>query len=174
MENGPNDLICNQTKIPREQWRYGLRSSAAVGCGWIAVYNALRLMGYQADPDRLIRWFEGRLPLFNGNFGTFVLDPAAFFRQQGFAVQVTARRETFDETAKHHDVCILYYYWREKYKIGCHFTTVQYRNGRFTGCNTFRNSEGPDDLGESLEAFIRRQNYFGCVLTAIRNRHGHS
>ena len=29
------DLIYNQRQIPAEQWRYGLRSSAAVGCGWI-------------------------------------------------------------------------------------------------------------------------------------------
>ena len=28
-----DDLIYNQTKIPKDQWRYGLRSSAATGCG---------------------------------------------------------------------------------------------------------------------------------------------
>ena len=44
------DLIYCQKQIPKEKWRYGLRSSAAVGCGWIATYNALRLMGYRADP----------------------------------------------------------------------------------------------------------------------------
>ena len=39
------DLIYNQKKIPKDQWRYGFRSSAATGCGWIATYNALQLMG---------------------------------------------------------------------------------------------------------------------------------
>ena len=39
------DLIYNQNHIPREQYRYGLRASAAVGCGWLATYNALTLMG---------------------------------------------------------------------------------------------------------------------------------
>ena len=48
------DLIYNQHQIPREQWRYGLRSSAAVGCGWIATYNALRLL----SPLVNWRWFE--------------------------------------------------------------------------------------------------------------------
>ena len=52
-----DDLIYNQTKIPKEQWRYGLRTSAATGCGWIATYNALRLMGYAAEPEELIRYY---------------------------------------------------------------------------------------------------------------------
>ena len=39
------ELILNQTQIPKEQWRYGLRSSAKTGCGWIALYNALILLG---------------------------------------------------------------------------------------------------------------------------------
>jgi hypothetical protein len=125
-------------------------------------------MGYRADPGTLIRWFECRLPLVNGNFGTFVLDPAAFFRQQGFEVQVTSRCSDFDAAARQHDVCLLYYFWRGGWRIGCHFVTVQYADGHFTGYNTFRNSRSPDDLGESLEAFVRRQNYFGCVLTAVR------
>ena len=57
-----DELIYNQTKIPKEQWRYGFRSSAATGCGWIAVYNALRLMGYYSSPENLIRYFERQLP----------------------------------------------------------------------------------------------------------------
>ena len=42
------ELIYNQNDIPKGQYRYGLRSSASVGCGWIATYNALTLMGYRA------------------------------------------------------------------------------------------------------------------------------
>ena len=53
-----NDLIFCQRDIPREQWRYGLRSSAATGCGWIATYNALCLLGERAEPEELIRFFE--------------------------------------------------------------------------------------------------------------------
>ena len=62
-----DDLIYNQRKIPKEQGRYGFRSSAAVGCGWIATHNALRLMGYRTDIEKLIRYYEGQLPLIHGN-----------------------------------------------------------------------------------------------------------
>ena len=77
------DLIYNQRQIPREQWRYGLRSSAAVGCGWIATYNALRLLGYRTTPENLIRYYEGQLPLIHGNAGTSFWGPAVCFRQWG-------------------------------------------------------------------------------------------
>ena len=47
------DLIYCQRQIPKHQWRYGFRSSAAVGCGWIATHNALRLLGYETDTQKL-------------------------------------------------------------------------------------------------------------------------
>ena len=84
-----NDFIYCQRDIPKDQWRYGLRSSAATGCGWIACYNALKLMGYKAKPERLIKYFEKQLPLLNGNTGTFVLGPAMFFRKFGFKATKT-------------------------------------------------------------------------------------
>ena len=34
-----DDLICNQTRIPKNQWRYGLRSSAKTGCDYKASYK---------------------------------------------------------------------------------------------------------------------------------------
>ena len=164
------DLIYNQRKIPKDQWRYGFRTSAATGCGWIATYNALRLMGYRAEPEKLIRYYERQLPLIHGNAGTQILGPAMFFLGQGFPVETLSVRERFDEAAKRADVCILFYYWRNQWKFGAHFVTVRYGDGRFTGYNTFRTSEGPDDYGESLDGFLRKQKYFGPVLITIRKK----
>ena len=56
------DLIYDQRSIPKEQWRYGFRTTAATGCGWIATYNALRLMNYKANPESLIYFMSGRCP----------------------------------------------------------------------------------------------------------------
>ena len=61
-----DELIYNQTKIPRDQWRYGFRTSAATGCGWVATHNALRLLGYETDISELIRYYERQLPLIHG------------------------------------------------------------------------------------------------------------
>jgi hypothetical protein len=165
-----DDLIYNQTKIPKDQWRYGFRTSAATGCGWIATYNALRLMNYRAKPEELIRYYERQLPLVHGNAGTNILGPAAFFSHHGFDVQVVSCREKFDDLAKECPVCILFYYWRKKYKLGAHFTTLRYADGRFIGYNTYTNSEGPDDYGTSLEEFLKGKKYFAPVLIGIKDK----
>ena len=164
------DLIYCQRDIPKEQWRYGLRSSAAVGCGWIATYNALRLMGYRAKPEDLIRYYEWQLPLLHGNAGTSCWGPALRFRQWGFPVKMTADRKRFDELAKESDACILFYRWHRGWKLGAHFVALEYREGRFVGYNTYRNSKGPDDYGGSLDGFLKSKQYFGAVLTAIRKK----
>ena len=165
-----DDLIYNQRRIPKNQWRYGFRTSAATGCGWIATYNALRLMNYYAKPEDLIRYYERQLPLIHGNAGTSIPGPAIFFIQQGFDVKMSAKRSDFDAMVKESDVCILFYRWRRKYKFGAHFTTVRYADGKFTGYNTYNNSEGPDDYGESLDRFLRKKKYFTPVLLGIRDK----
>ena len=165
-----DDLIYNQTKIPKDQWRYGLRTSAATGCGWIATYNALRLMGYRSKPEQLIRWYERQLPLIHGNGGTIIQGPALFFQKHGFPVETLSVTERFDDAAKNADVCILFYYWRKKWKIGAHFVTVQYNAGKFTGYNTYRTSEGPDDYGTSLSAYLKEKGFFAPFLIAISDK----
>jgi hypothetical protein len=165
-----NQLIYNQTKIPKSQWRYGFRSSAATGCGWIAVYNSLILMGYEAYPERLIRYFQRQLPLIHGNFGTMIPGPAIYFKMHGFGVKMALHKKKFDQLAKNSDVSILFYYWRNKWKFGAHFATVQYKDGKFIGYNTYSNSEGPDAYGESIVAFLKKRKYFGAVLFGIRDK----
>ena len=163
------DLIYCQHDIPKEKWRYGFRSSAATGCGWIATYNALRLLGYQhIKPESLIRFYERQLPLVHGNVGTSILAPAVFFKRHGFEVKCTVRRCGFDVLAKESDVCILYFWWRNKWKMGAHFVTLQHTETGFIGYNTYRNSKGPDKYGKSLDAFLKEKKYFGAVLIGIR------
>lgn len=164
------DLIYNQRDIPEEQWRYGLRKSADVGCGWIATYNALRLMGYAMEPERLIRMYEKMLPLIHGNLGTNLFAPAVCFRNWGFPVELVFRRERFDEALKQADVGILFYRWKRGLKFGAHFIAVKHTDDGFLGYNTFANSTGPDRLGESLECWIREKKWFGAVLIAISDK----
>ena len=165
-----DDLIYNQNDIPKEQWRYGFRTSAATGCGWIATYNALRLMGYRANPESLIYFYEWQVPFVHGNLGTLALGPAQFFKQHGFQVETCSRIEEFDDLAKDADVCLLFYYWRRGVKFGAHFVTLQYKDGQFIGYNTYKNSTGPDRYGPSLSAFLKQKKYFAPVLISIRDK----
>ena len=165
-----DDLIYNQRDIPKDQFRYGFRTSAATGCGWIATYNALRLMNYKANPEALIYFYEWQVPFVHGNLGTLALGPAQFFKQHGFEVQTSSRTSEFDDLAKASDVCLLFYYWRNGVKFGAHFVALHHKDGCFLGYNTYKNSTGPDHYGPSLEAFVKRQKYFGPVLISIRDK----
>lgn len=165
-----SDLIYCQNDIPKEQWRYGFRSSAAVGCGWIATYNALRLMGYRAEPEALIRMYEKMLPLVHGNMGTMFFAPALCFRKWGFPVELVTDRSRFDEKAKESDVCILYYHWKHGMKLGAHFITLRHTPEGFVGYNTYKNSRGPDRYGESLEGWLKERKYYWAALICISDK----
>ena len=164
------DLIYNQRDIPKDVHRYGFRASADTGCGWVATYNALRLMGYKTDIDQLIRYYEWQLPLIHGNAGTSFWGPGVCFQKWGFPVKTVVDRKRFDEEAKRADVCILFYRWRKQYKLGAHFVALHHTDAGFVGYNTYRNSTGPDKYGASLDEFLRKKHYFGCVLIAIQNK----
>ena len=150
--------------------RYGFRRSGATGCGWVATHNALRLMGYPSSPGRLIRYYQWQFPIINGNFGTLLPGIVLFFRQRGFLTKCILSPRKFDRALKDSDVGILFYYWRRKKRLGAHFVTVRYQDGRFEGYNTFVNSDGPDDYGISLEIFLKRRKYFFPVLITLKDR----
>ena len=163
-------LIYNQNDLPKKQWRYGFRSSAATGCGWIATYNALRLMGQAVKQEQISRCYDKMLPILNGTVGTFLLDPILYFKRRGYKVEVRVRRSKFDRAARNSDASILYYWWRHRFKLGAHYVALHHRDGRFVGYNTYRNSTGPDDYGESLSVFLKQRKYFCAVLIAIQKK----
>ena len=166
------DMILCQRDIPRDELRYGFRASADTGCGWIATYNALRLLGKRAEPKELIRWYERMLPLLHGNTGTIFFAPAIFFKQHGFRTRLEVRREKFDGVVGESDVCILFYYWRNKWKLGAHFVALHKPDRGIFGYNTYKNSRAADSYGDSLAEFLNKRGYFGCVLLGIKEGEG--
>lgn len=161
------DLIFCQRDIPRDEWRYGFRTSAATGCGWVAVHNALTLMGEASEPEQIIHHLERQVPLLHGNAGTLALGPYWYFRSRGFRTAHTACNDRFDARLKAAGTGVLFYYWRSKWKLGAHFVAVTCRDGKFWGYNTYKNSTGPDFYGDSLEDFLKKRKYFGAVLTTV-------
>ena len=166
------ELIYCQQDVPKEKWRYGFRSTAAAGCGWIATYNALHLLDDHAEPEALIRFYERQLPLIHGNLGTTILAPAFYFRKKGYLVDWTARNDRFDAMVRKCDACILYYRWQKKWKLGAHFVALHHTEAGMCGYNTYTNSKGPDRYGQSLSKFLKDKKYFGAVLIGIRKPGG--
>ena len=161
------DFIYNQKQIPKEQWRYGLRSSAATGCGWIAVYNALHLLHRHAEIPDIIASLKRQLPGIHGNLGTSFWGPALFFREQGFSVKLYYYPQKFDQAGKQSPASILFYHWRQGCRFGAHFAACRYNGSQFIGFNTFKSSTRPDVWGDSISAFLQKNRYYGAILMTI-------
>ena len=162
------NMICNQRNMPDGALRYGLRRSADTGCGWVATYNALKILGKRVQKEALIRYYERQLPLVHGSAGTSFWGPAVCFRNWQFPTKLIFDRSQFDEAAKNADVCILFYRWRKKAKLGAHFVALHHTEQGIIAYNTYRNSKSADHYGPSLETFLRKRKYFGAVLIGIR------
>ena len=159
-------MIYNQNNIPKEKWRYGLRSSAATGCGWIATYNALELLGKPEMPQKLITYYERQLPVINGNFGTQFWGPYNYFKNHGFETKLIMNPEKFDELAE--NVNILYYHWRNGVKFGAHFVCIQRTENGYVSYNTYKNSVGPTNIGASIEKFATKPGRFWTALITVK------
>ena len=164
------ELIYNQHQIPKDQWRYGYRTSAATGCGWIATHNVLRLMELPSEPEELIREYARQLPLIHGLAGTSLFGVYRFFQKRGFCLDFVVRRRRFDAAVEGADTAILFYRWRKKWKLGAHFVALHHTEEGFIGYNTYTTSTGPDHYGHSLAAFLKRRKYFGAVLMTIKKK----
>lgn len=170
-EKQPNSkLIYSQNAIPKDQYRYGFRSSAKTGCGWIATYNALCLLGKDPNIEEIISFYERELPLINGNVGTFILSPVHYFLTHGYKVRYSANKAKFDEIARDADVSILFFWWRYKYKIGPHFVALHEVDNGFYGYNTYANSKGRDYYGQSIKDFLNKKHYFGAMIIGIKTK----
>lgn len=69
---------------------YGGVSSAKNGCGWIAVYNFLKAMDQEKDPEAILKTLEKTLLPLPG-LGTNILALSWYLRRQGIPLEATVR-----------------------------------------------------------------------------------
>jgi len=162
-----NQFIYNQHKIPKNKWKYGIFPSSFSGCGWIAIYNALILLGHKENPEAIINYLKKHIPIFNGLFGTCILSISAYLKSLDFSHQIAIDKTKFDTIALNNKVSILYFFWISKFKIGAHYIAIENDKNTFLGYNTFLNSHGPDYLGASIELFLKKNHYFFPILVTI-------
>ena len=81
-------LIDDQNQSPASQVRMGTASNRNEGwyngCGWVATYNALVLLGNAKHPAEIVRDFEVRGTVMGGVYGTYPNAIERFLRDAGF------------------------------------------------------------------------------------------
>jgi len=82
--------------------------TAACGCGWVACYNALRLLGRPLPPASVIKALEHDF-VFGGRMGTRTAAIPLFFMQRGFRVEAHATLAAAQRDAQGAAANIIYY-----------------------------------------------------------------
>ncbi|MBQ6430328.1 MAG: hypothetical protein IJJ99_00410 [Oscillospiraceae bacterium] len=159
-----DDFLHNQGDAAARQFRYGFFPSSHNGCGWIAAYNACRILGDHVQPAEIISDFERYGAILFGAFGTIPAALTHFFRKRGYRADSSGKRERFDEMAKKATVSVLWY-WHGK---GAHFIAVAPGEDGFVGYNVFSDTKRPIRLGASVQEFLKARNYHAPRLIAVK------
>ena len=136
-----------------KDFRMGLRSSDKNGCGWIAAYNAMILLGNPQRPADVIKRFDASSLVF-GFLGTNPLYISGYFKEKGYDVEfssILTSRKTRESLAQNATVGILLY----AHSSGMHYVTFQWTGTEYNIYNV--GSSDYIKTASSIEAFIGEQ-----------------
>lgn len=125
-------------------FRFGLTTMDKVGCGIVAAYNALRLLGQPAALPELILEFET-----NGTetipFGFLGINPFSlnkFFTAHNTSYCILSGKNV-EKCREEGGVYIFVFFLDAKNPFeGAHYVTAQFRNGEFEVYNLYNNCTG--------------------------------
>lgn len=123
-------FINGQGLSPVKDMRYGVSTVQRAGCGVIAVYNALLLLGRPQPFYDVIAWGDREAAALFGLLGTLPWKAKDLFRGLGCTVSAVRDPAQFDCCARQADVC-LFTYWNRRGSIrqGMHTVCLRYWSG---------------------------------------------
>ena len=136
--------------------RFGFSDTANSGCGWIATYNALLMLGKRVAPCDIIYYYELTGAFCGGVLGVNPYSIITYFFYSGYKVSVTYDINKFDTLAKKSKANILVYL----HSKGGHYFAFKWQNSQFWGYNVSNRDKSSKPLGKSIKAFIRNGNYW--------------
>lgn len=104
-------------------------NTADHGCGWISVYNALKLLGTEEEPEMLLREMAyGARKKGKGGVNPFYV--YRWLKRKGFRTNIVTGMERMDREGKKVPVFILcYLYLSDSGKVGGHFAAGCWEDG---------------------------------------------
>ncbi len=177
-ESQLDTFIYNQQTPMINKYRCGVVTSRPKGCGWIATYNASKLLGYNLKPEEIIKEYEEMGIFMQGFFGVHPFAVARFFTKKGHDIDVYfGDFNDLDNLNNLSEVNIMFY---DGVPTG-HYAAIQYdekdknnpNDDVFEGYNVF-GSSGTETLKEGIAIPVTDTNYTrkytGKVLISISPR----
>jgi hypothetical protein len=130
------------------------------GCGWIATFNATKMLGAKIHPSQIIKKFESLNPLRLGFLGIHPLTIITFFHTRGNKVRLSFNPNKFDEVAKKNKANIIFYL----YDIRGHFFAFNWDDEIFKAFNVFNNQKSIRTFS-SIKTYIRKKGWFYILIS---------
>ena len=120
--------------------RYGFRTVGDVGCGALALYNAMRYKGLEPDFAKILRYLEFAAAPFGAVFGTFPYSMGYCLRHYGVKNRMTWSFKKLSEA----DACVIAYWTKRPIFSGGHFVfSVKQEDGTYLVYNRWSNVSEP-------------------------------
>ena len=155
--------IYDQNSGKAAQIWFGVRKDSSMGCGWVATYNALRMLGARIHPSQIVLEYESNCSVLIGKLGLPYNAIVNFFRIRKYRVTVSKNVKDFDKTAKKNKANIILY----AHSSGPHFVALYWNGSNYAGYNTFSGKTSATNWGNSIKGFLNKYKYTPKVLISI-------
>lgn len=162
ISKGITGYIDDQQNGIASKLRYGINTISPFGCGTVATYNALIMLGNRMDICDIIRDYEMNHAYHDGLIGTHGNNIARFFSEKGYKVTITnlqnldsfnqSQISALEETISSNKAHILYYTGGNTghfIAISC----IEVSPGEFV-FKTYNEDESVINISNSIEDFV--------------------
>jgi hypothetical protein len=164
----------NDHKVKRIKMGFGFGHRN--GCSWIAIYNAMKLLGTPVQPADIVYYIENHDPweaLTRGLFGCTDLAIYNYFKDKGYKVEYAKtykriqnyrfpNKNEYDEKIKNADVAIVVYL----FILGGHYITVKWSGISF---NIYNSGTGNLISRDSLYDYLTNEEKGFGINTILVN-----
>lgn len=161
-------LINDQNTPPVSEIKMGYLKGGNNGCGWIATYNAMYLLGEPQKPADIVKYYEmAGGTVMNGLFGTNSIALNQYFIDMGLKTKYMSQPLNLDKVIADAGVAVLEYADLPY----MHYVAVYYENGIYTVYNSGDN-RGKAVEAASIDKWIAEKEYMPLVLVTVESRGG--
>ena len=155
-----DEYIYGQGHGSSSKLKMGFFKGARNGCGWIATYNATKMLGASVQPSEIIKIFEGFNPLRLGFLGISPLTIIVFLITMGYRVRLSFNPNRFDEIAKNSRANIMFY----KFGLRGHFFAFDWDGDLFKAYNVY-NSQKAVRTFSSIRTYMRKKGWLYLLIS---------
>lgn len=154
--------LCGQRLGELSEFRIGLKKAAHCGCGAIAVFNAMSIIGREPKMCDIIEAIEKKGLLFYGMFGTNPVAIGKYLTKQGIVWKRYKKTAQIEQDYEDGDAVICLYNWAASSGLGAHYVALDRKEGIWRGYNVFSSSDKIYEY-KSLQAFLDADEYARLV-----------